>query len=400
MDEQSLRRAGVTDSPIRITDTMSTRTNTNNKQKKGKQGIPRNVPKNRKKNKKRISRGVSVEALADRIQDITLGRSYEGLQRECIKAYARALINPFTLSTLPCNPTSDPGLAVRLKAWTRGTFAVGTLGVGFIVASTGWCVADGRHGFVSSATYPSGINLDTSLAGVGSYTINSPYLSAEVNTYKVVGYGMRIWYTGRPLDCSGNIYRLRYRENTDQNASVAIGTIEASRYVKMSGLRVGETYYTTYVPSDTESTGYSNLGPSPAPAAPIYDIGFLITGCTPGVSFAYEICGFYEVQSDDVRTAASAVMSPQFSPTANAINSAVVQADASTMNFVYKASIRQAGKMLDERLGPLIGDHNASELLYYVTGVDRPSTPQMPPIPKPTFSLTGKTMRQLGYEEL
>jgi len=223
----------------------------------------------------------------------------------CALNYARALANPFT-GPLACVPSFPALLTRKMKCYAKGVLQTSnTTGVGFIYCDPSSFVAsDSANNSYSSATYT---GTTFSLVGVGTnlFVSNSEYvqaqfgLSALLNQYRVVSFGIRIRYVGTELDRGGQIIGFcdpNHIALTGRNVADLDGEIESKRFP------VDRNWITVlYRPVFAQDTDFS-YSMVPLGNATNY-IGFILVAAsaTTPLSFEFEVYGNFEIVGRNVR---------------------------------------------------------------------------------------------------
>lgn len=259
------------------------------------------------------------------------GRSPEEI--ECARLYALARSDPFSLKTLPCNPTSDPGFSIRWKAHFRGTMTIGTHSNGYILACPYWGFSNNEAIVQTDADYVhSGSGIHTNQAGVTGWVITSPWNSSAMSGVKVVGYGIRMYYTGRALDAAGMVYRLRTPNNREMGITLPGANITGNAAIAWDRVRVNTSYVTHFIPLDEDDSEYRPPGTPPVHSSnPRWNMGFYVAGAVAGTTFSYEIVAYYEGVPVSEVNGAMATMSPEYKTIGTSIDSASLSAEQKSM---------------------------------------------------------------------
>lgn len=262
----------------------------------------------------------------------------------CAYDYFRALYNPFDLGVSPCIPSGIPLPSQKLKVVSRGTFQVGTTGVGG-VAMWPWNMISKDAIYRSNylgvrpaliMTTSAYDQVDYSFTNAGevspipaaglqyAYGSNSMYKSADLGGYtaavtrqicgrsaKLVGGGVRVQYTDQVLKMGGDyiIWRnpdSRYFIPSDQDGIQDLLSLNMASQERISDRWVGVAYHPTLAtdldavlePCDPTSTA-SN------PIASRLACGIFIANCDPGVKFHYEAVAYFEIIGGRIPTTAS-----------------------------------------------------------------------------------------------
>lgn len=236
----------------------------------------------------------------------------------CAKAYAKALADPWDEpDELPCIPDVVTIPSYKWTTKARGTFTVGTGGIGWVVASPFLCAANGFTGAGSFVDYPI-ISTTTGYTGpsygwtVNLGVINTPgvvgsnpssivsgtQLQAGNCTMRCVGHGIRVRYTGTELNRGGRLILFRDRGNgaVSQLTNGPSLLNDPSCYTTP----VSRTWRgVTYVPAQSSLLSYNAIQafqPTSQATDTAARRGLIayVDGSTSGNSFDYEITGYYE----------------------------------------------------------------------------------------------------------
>lgn len=297
-----------------------TKKNSNNKQRNGKQGIPRSQPK--KQNIKAEVRRALREEERARVDPDEL---------ECAKDYALALSDPFSVRTLPCDPVADAGMSLRWKIQSRGTFASGSAvhGVAYILVNPYWGF-NGKEPITSTdVNYAyTGTGIHTNQPGVNGSGWVSPIDKSSVSGIKLIGFGLKVRYIGKPLNCSGTITRLRSPDNAPRGITVIEEDIFGDPRNTTETLRVGKTYFAAFAPYSSNDHEFKQLQDPAHSTTPDWTMGFYISGSAELSQFSYEVVGFYEAQSV-TKYASLQTPSPLYKDSGSRVAAAAIDNDQS-----------------------------------------------------------------------
>jgi len=214
---------------------------------------------------------------------------------ECAQMYLQALEDPFNAMSEACIPLLPSTPSRKLKVWNKGVLTVGTAGFGFVQALP--CADNNTNCiWISTATYTGTITALTG-TGVSSQVTNSDYTSSQFAlgyaglSCRIVGFGIRVMYTGSLLNLSGDVHVLEEPNHGSLNGlSVAnFDAYDKSQKFSTSKMWTNVTYHPV-LPTDTDYAG--NSIPLGAGNVPI--LGIAISSLA-GNTFDYEVYGIFEV---------------------------------------------------------------------------------------------------------
>lgn len=124
----------------------------------------------------------------------------------CTQKYMQAMVNPFGAVQGACVPTYPSRPSQKHRAYISIDGAIGTAGVGFVLA--GPCYDNTTNSiWYSSAAFPGTIMAQAGTGVTATPVTNNPYTPAQLAVgdahCRTVGWGMRIVYTGTELNRSG-----------------------------------------------------------------------------------------------------------------------------------------------------------------------------------------------------
>lgn len=180
----------------------------------------------------------------------------------CVLDYAVAVTDPFD-GPLSCLPAEFPPLpSYKTRVWAKGSGATGTIN-GFVMMSPSRMAVNDANAVCYSnnvATYiQDGFPATTGDAGTALGNSNSLYGSGQLGAgaafvqYRVVGAGLRAWYTGAEVDLSGNIICLREPNNTSlvsTTSTLALAYQNCRRVINTSERNVVTVLYMPVGPND------------------------------------------------------------------------------------------------------------------------------------------------------
>lgn len=178
-------------------------------------------PTKKKKLRQRYKEGVSRK-------DGKMVKSLGSLS-DCTRDYALALMNPWEMDKPPCIPDLITLPSYKFGARAKGTFTIGTAGVGFVAISPYTGVgkpASGSgqyHIYYTSSTFA--LNTYTDVGGV--LGLNATYddtnllsdnISRKGFQFRTVGCGVKCRYIGSEINRAGRI--VEYRQPNNQAITV------------------------------------------------------------------------------------------------------------------------------------------------------------------------------------
>jgi hypothetical protein len=223
--------------------------------------------------------------------------SYATLSK-CSKLYVHALLDPWSLDQPPCVPDNITLPSYKFCARYRGTVVVGTSGVGFVGVDPYLFCSSTNSVLYTDSTYPfPGITFGA--AGINAVASDSPYAidlfnPASNNNFsaRIVGFGMRMRYTGSEMSRSGQVVSYRQPENHSYPepypVSFYLGNREA---VTVPADR--QWHSCLWRPALPRDLAYYDDFPEFSTAE--YSQFIAISGGTPGTSFEVDLLGWYEL---------------------------------------------------------------------------------------------------------
>lgn len=234
---------------------------------------------------------------------------------DCSRDYIQALMDPFS-GVLACVPTNYINSNRIATAFARGNFACGANG-GFIAIDPQCFAFNDIVSVISSkASYTgSAFDLNTATIDANRDLSNSDYASASLGpggndlSMRVVGCGLKVWYTGREVDMGGFIVALHDPTHTtlfNRGFNSVLGEQQARR-LPADRTPVTILYYPV---EDSDYSMRDSALPSTAVPPNIavntshYYMGALIqpSNSTTNNTYAYEAFGIYEFQGRNIRS--------------------------------------------------------------------------------------------------
>lgn len=218
---------------------------------------------------------------------------------QCSKTYAHALLDPWSLQVPPCVPDNITLPSYKFCARQRGGFVVGTAGVGFISVDPYLFGTDADNAILfTDSAYASNQYTDAGI-GVNLTSSDSTFDLASFDpatqaarSLRIVGFGIRVRYTGSEITRSGQCIAFRQPENRMIVAPSTMPALLANReavtvpadrkwhlclWKPASPRDLG--YYDDF--ADFSTTEWSQL--------------IVVNGAEPGTSFEVDLIGWYEV---------------------------------------------------------------------------------------------------------
>lgn len=222
-----------------------------------------------------------------------------------------ALEAPFSLKQPACVPDLHAIPSKKVRCKTRGTFATGADGKGYLLVSP-WTNSNDDFGIIaSSAALSSTAPLAPGSASTVRFNQTKlPYGSAQFQANasdpgveaRTVGVGVRIRYIGPELARSGQIVGIRDPDN---------GTLIGKPYTQIRSYSTAKTFrngrrwiYSLYRPVKPNEYEFSNEpytdSVSPPPVSASHSLGFIVEGTTDTTgslgpaTFEWEVIRFVE----------------------------------------------------------------------------------------------------------
>lgn len=244
---------------------------------------------------------------------------------ECTLKYAIASIDPFdeNLSEV-CIPDTLCTPSYKFDVLCKGTFSVGTNGVGFVVYNP-WTMATNNNGLnadgvdypiiYTTPTYTS-VDVEISqalftavdLAGANSnsfFTTNSFRPTTQIHPrLRLVAAGIQAMYSGQLLNQSGTVNTLQNDGLTPIFSPMTLVDIKNNPKTRTCANAKDQRCYQSYYPTSEEFLSYKDIEsfmPSQlneTSAVFPYNnnpIMIVVDGATAGTTFAFEARAFFEV---------------------------------------------------------------------------------------------------------
>jgi hypothetical protein len=294
-----------------------------------------------------------------------------GTLSSCSVAYARALTDPYAdLDPLPCIPDTVVLGSYKLRTYGRGTFTIGTAGVGWIIVAPHLCsVSSNRALYVGYTDDPiitttaayTGTNLNyvpgsgpAYPTGVQGSNPNSIYAYTDLaqasnRQIRLVGCGLRARYTGTELNRGGRVFLLRQPNNgsivnaqTGANLTkeVTCTTAPVSRTWHHVEYKPEAAQEISYLFNDTWS--YINGQPVNTPTD-FHSMLIYVEGAVAGSAFEFEVVSYFELIGTNLQLTQS-----HSDPVGMGVVSAAVpiQSPEKPSPSVFKQVLRTAVEML------------------------------------------------------
>jgi len=217
---------------------------------------------------------------------------------KCAKLFANAVINPFDAKTGACVPDSTNEMTKRTKYFTRGSFAAGTNGEGWIYIDTRAVGLNDRDCIMATESTSSFTALDASAIApvVSTYAMENSEFNVQslseplppnpgVNARRrIVSLGVRTKATGVQINLAGTIVGISEPDNINMDdftfsdlegyqAATPVAVTDARDWVSL-----------LYVPKDEEDLKFEKPDATLLPR-----MAFMVKGAEPGASFAFEV---------------------------------------------------------------------------------------------------------------
>lgn len=289
-----------------------------------KQNSQQKLPSNQKntKNQKPKKKKNQAKRSGGVPQSVTMRQEHFYLSK-CSRDYVKALLDPYNVQAgLACIPDLNDLPSWKTLVVHRGTFSVGTTGIGFVFvnpSAAGNTAVNWRR--TSSLYTGAAVTVSIPTTGVDAGTIpQMPFLGTQLGDggvlSRTVGCGIRIRYLGTELDRSGRL--IPWRSNNVGSGVPTTGT--TSNFLSQPQIPsiacVRKWHSVTYLPTSSILTNvnrdvYSYQGTasdnvSDATGA-LFDLGWVVDGAKPGNAFEYEVYFHKEYISADGRLTPSGV---------------------------------------------------------------------------------------------
>lgn len=287
---------------------------------------------------------------------------------DCAQRYAMALSNPFAGIQEPCVPDNNVTASYKISCRGVGTFTCGTNNVGFVA------FAPKRFGnnfpasnspvWYSLSTFAGSTITLTSGATVGEANMaRFPYNTSDIGDgngqiqARLVGAGLRIFYSGTELNRGGTIYAIR---NPYNNTVHGIDGGEAASFSNTKIIPVDRRKHTIcWKPTSADDFAYSNDPHNVAQNSVTYHgnangpacMAFLVNS-TPGNTFTYEIVSHYELLGTVLRGTPSESDATGMAAIFSAIPPVIETISAVMTGDVFKGTYKALEAMSGLYFGP------------------------------------------------
>lgn len=230
----------------------------------------------------------------------------------CANKYLRCLSMPFDDIDEVCIPDMISLPSFKTKWTSRGTFAAGTTGFGYVslnpylMAQSSVAVnPTGTQAPInfSLSTYtgtvahvrPTTTSVNTAFAGSNSqYSMNDlVFGNAQNFSFRLVGAGLRVRFIGTNLNQGGRLILFRNRNNIPAAVDINVNNVLTDIYYSTDP--VDRSWReVTYAPASTDDANYEEES-DPTTGGIDYRIMYaLVEGVVPGQSFEFEAIGHFE----------------------------------------------------------------------------------------------------------
>lgn len=161
----------------------------------------------------------------------------------CAEHYFDSLVDPFSTETGVCIPCDlFPMPSQKVKVYTRGTFQIGSSGIGFIMVSPQGVNDEISHRYTSPtsiSTTSAPLSATTNIQS--NVSANLPYSKIDLDELKIqkrlVAVGVRCKYIGKLMDQQGIVYAL---EEPDHNNILTLSFNQLTQFQYTRPDRVGQ----------------------------------------------------------------------------------------------------------------------------------------------------------------
>lgn len=216
---------------------------------------------------------------------------------ECVLHYAHALIDPFEAPAGVCIPSElFPIPSQKAKVFLRGTLALSTSGVGFIVARG--CTANDQAACITTSATSVGTNA-TTLNGFTN-TITNQFTSNPFSTFqfttglysRIASLGVRVKYIGPLMSRNGMLAALEEPDHASVFTTMNYDQVLANQYSNVSYIGDNEwdcqmSYSGPVNPTDVD------FQPGNTPITSNQFMAIVISG-SPGDKYAFELVQHHE----------------------------------------------------------------------------------------------------------
>jgi hypothetical protein len=219
---------------------------------------------------------------------------------ECSRLYLRATLDPWDVLNhedhLPCIPDEFDQPSFKYGTRVRGTFTIGTQGIGFVVASP-------LNGVLTSNTAAytgSGFTGTTISTGVTGVTLASDAQlvaasAAVAPNYRLVACGLRVRYTGTTLNAGGQILPFRALPSGDSVNGCAFADI-LQRQDHSTKPCTRAWYGTVWFPTFADATKFT-ASSFDVTSSFNQKVGVIVSGAA-GNTYEFDMVRFWEVVAD------------------------------------------------------------------------------------------------------
>lgn len=345
---------------------------TNKKVAKNKTRITvRTVTKKKGKKKVTKKKSTSRAPKRQRVMKPRKGNRVGGSLSSCSIAYARALTDPYAdIDPLPCIPDTVVLGSYKLRTYGRGTFTIGTAGVGWIIVGPHLCPVNANRALyvgytddpiITTTAAFTGTTLNyvpgagpAYVAGVQGSNPNSVYgytdlAQASNRQIRLVGCGLRARYTGTELNRGGRVFLLR-QPNNGSIVNLQSGA-NLTKEMTCSTAPVSRTWHhVEYKPESANEISYlfndtwSYISGQPVNTpTDFHSMLIYVEGGVAGTAFEYEVVSYFEIIGTNLQVTQS-----HSDPVGMGVVSAAipVQAPEAPSPSVFKQVLRTAVEML------------------------------------------------------
>lgn len=219
-----------------------------------------------------------------------------GSLSQCSRDYAQALINPWDVEIPPCIPDLIVLPSYKFGVRARGTFQIGTAGIGFVCLNPYAVGVDAfpapiRSGYYTTSAYTLNTFDIGAAAGVLPFNTDTQFKSGDIGQkgiqYRVVGAGIKARYTGVEINRGGRCLSVRHPNNQAIPAWTAQELLAWKETVTNPADR--EFHFVQFRPANQYDVSYRDI------VIAGNSLLLFVEGSVAGVSYEYDVVVWYEV---------------------------------------------------------------------------------------------------------
>lgn len=211
---------------------------------------------------------------------------------DCALLYLKALTNPWDLDGDPCIPDFITLPSFKFSAICRGTFSIGTVGIGYVAVDPWLTAFNDRDSVMSTTSAYAGTGYTNGGGGTVKSRTNSPVAATSnlVRSLRVVGCGMRIRYAGTEMNRGGRAIAYRQPENMDIDNSDVPTLLTNPEAVSVPVDR--NWHAVSFRPARDFDIAYQLVQNV---LNPEFSQLLIVSGSTPASSFEFEVKTYFEM---------------------------------------------------------------------------------------------------------